>query len=49
MNNMQKTRIGVKANVGGIDRVLRIAVGTNLVLLVMWGPLDPWACSSVCR
>jgi hypothetical protein len=32
----------MRANVGGVDRVLRIALGFNLILLAMWWPLDPW-------
>jgi len=39
---MRKAVRGIKANVGGADRVLRIALGANLALLAMWGPLDPW-------
>ncbi len=32
----------MKANVGGIDRVLRIIVGAVLVALVFVGPQTPW-------
>ncbi|MDB5816074.1 MAG: hypothetical protein JWN23_3191 [Rhodocyclales bacterium] len=32
----------MKTNVGGLDRVMRIALGANLALLAIWGPLDPW-------
>jgi hypothetical protein len=31
-----------KANVGGIDRVLRIAVGLALIALVFVGPKTAW-------
>jgi hypothetical protein len=30
------------ANVGMIDRVLRILLGLLLVSLVFWGPQTPW-------
>ena len=32
----------MRPNVGGLDRVLRIALGFNFVVLAAWGPLDPW-------
>ncbi|HQS94888.1 MAG: hypothetical protein B7X90_00230 [Novosphingobium sp. 17-62-19] len=31
-----------KLNVGGIDRVLRIALGLVLIALVFVGPQTPW-------
>lgn len=31
-----------KANVGGIDRLLRIALGIVLIALVFIGPKTPW-------
>ncbi|GAM05699.1 MULTISPECIES: DUF2892 domain-containing protein [Novosphingobium] len=31
-----------KANVGGIDRLLRIALGIVLIALVFVGPKTPW-------
>lgn len=33
----------MKANVGGIDRVLRIAVGAGLVVAAATSTLGPWA------
>jgi hypothetical protein len=32
----------MKVNVGGIDRVLRIAAGAILVVLAMMGTIGPW-------
>ncbi len=32
----------MKANVGGIDRILRILVGIALIALVFVGPQTPW-------
>lgn len=32
----------MKANVGGIDRILRIIVGLGLISLVFVGPMTPW-------
>lgn len=32
----------LKANVGGLDRILRIAVGLGLIALVFVGPQTPW-------
>ena len=32
----------MKANVGGIDRILRIAIGLVLVALAVTGTIDPW-------
>lgn len=32
----------MKANVGGIDRILRILVGLGLIALVFVGPMTPW-------
>ena len=32
----------MKANVGSIDRVLRIVVGLALIALVFVGPQTPW-------
>ena len=31
-----------KANVGGLDRILRIIVGLGLIALVFVGPQTPW-------
>lgn len=31
-----------KLNVGGIDRILRVAVGLVLIALVFVGPKTPW-------
>ncbi len=31
-----------KLNVGGIDRILRVAVGLVLIALVFVGPRTPW-------
>ena len=31
-----------KINVGGIDRILRVAVGLVLIALVFVGPRTPW-------
>lgn len=33
----------MKANVGGIDRVLRVAVGAGLVVAAATGIVSPWA------
>jgi len=33
----------MQANVGGIDRMLRSAVGAFVVSLFFWGPQSPWA------
>ncbi len=32
----------MKANVGGIDRVLRIILGIVLLSLIFWGPKTMW-------
>jgi len=32
----------MKANVGGIDRILRITVGTVLLALALTGAIGPW-------
>lgn len=32
----------LKRNVGGVDRILRIAVGLVLIALVFVGPKTPW-------
>lgn len=32
----------MKANVGGLDRILRIAAGFGLISLVFIGPQTPW-------
>lgn len=32
----------MKANVGGIDRILRIAIGLVLVALAITGTVGPW-------
>ena len=32
----------MKANVGGIDRILRIAIGLVLVALAVTGTIGPW-------
>lgn len=32
----------MKANVGGIDRVLRIVVGIALIALTLAGTIGPW-------
>ncbi|MBF0186533.1 MAG: DUF2892 domain-containing protein [Magnetococcales bacterium] len=32
----------MKANVGGLDRILRIVVGTALITMVFVGPMTPW-------
>lgn len=32
----------LKANIGSIDRVIRIAVGLGLLALVFVGPQTPW-------
>ncbi len=32
----------MKANVGGIDRILRIAIGLVLVALAVTGTVGPW-------
>lgn len=31
-----------KANVGGLDRILRILVGLGLIAIVFVGPQTPW-------
>lgn len=31
-----------KANVGGLDRILRIVVGLGLIAIVFVGPQTPW-------
>ena len=31
-----------KANVGGLDRILRVVVGLGLVAIVFVGPQTPW-------
>lgn len=32
----------MKTNVGGIDRVLRIAIGALLIALALFGVISPW-------
>lgn len=32
----------MNANVGTIDRILRMVLGLFLVSLVFWGPMTPW-------
>ncbi|MBF0453358.1 MAG: DUF2892 domain-containing protein [Magnetococcales bacterium] len=32
----------MKANIGGIDRILRVVVGLVLIALVFVGPQTPW-------
>lgn len=32
----------MKANVGGVDRILRILVGLALIAMVFVGPMTPW-------
>lgn len=33
----------MEANVGGIDRTLRIVAGLFILSLYFWGPQTPWA------
>jgi hypothetical protein len=30
------------ANVGSVDRIVRIVIGVILLALVFWGPKTPW-------
>lgn len=32
----------MKANVGGVDRILRVVVGLGVISLVFVGPQTPW-------
>ncbi|MBM6550563.1 YgaP family membrane protein [Marinomonas ostreistagni] len=32
----------MKANVGGIDKVLRIVIGALLIALALFGVISPW-------
>ena len=32
----------MKANVGGLDRMLRIIIGCALIAMVFFGPQTPW-------
>ena len=32
----------MKANVGGLDRMLRIIIGCVLIAMVFFGPQTPW-------
>ncbi len=33
----------MQANVGGIDRILRLVAGVFILSLYFWGPQSPWA------
>jgi hypothetical protein len=33
----------MQANVGGIDRILRVVAGLFILSLYFWGPQSPWA------
>jgi hypothetical protein len=33
----------MQANVGGIDRILRLVAGVFILSLYFWGPRTPWA------
>ena len=36
-----------KANVGGLDRILRVVVGLGLIAIVFVGPQTPWGWAGV--